>query len=356
VIRLLEWDEETYRPGGAAETRAQQLAIVEGMKHELLASDRLGDLIGAVGERAKRAPKLEAELRRLARLRRAAIALPATLVAAYAESRSYCLTAWERARQKNDFGVFAKPFGLLLTLLRERGMADASKRAHRAAAEGTIAAAQNGDHSAAALVELNCETDFVAKTPQFQALAEDLAQWVMNGSADAVSTDDVPADKQADIQQSISKTGENIQFRRGTKVASGDGVVEYYIHLGGKIGVLVQVDGAQTDEVRGLAKDLAMQVAAASPDYLSREDVPQDVIDREMEIYRTQGRNEGKKEEFLDRIAQGRLEKFYKDNCLVEQPFIKDPDKQIKALVAETGKAVGAELTVKRFIRYQLGQ
>jgi carboxypeptidase Taq len=123
VIRLLEWDEETYRPGGAAEARAQQLAIVEGMKHELLASDRLGDLIGAVGERAKRAPKLEAELRRLARLRRAAIALPASLVAAYAESRSYCLAAWERARHRNDFGVFAKPFGLLLTLLRERAQA-----------------------------------------------------------------------------------------------------------------------------------------------------------------------------------------------------------------------------------------
>ncbi len=93
------------------------------MKHELLASDRLGDLIGAVGERAKRAPKLQAELRRLARLRRAAIALPASLVGAYAESRSYCLAAWERARERNDFGVFAKPFGLLMTLLRERAQA-----------------------------------------------------------------------------------------------------------------------------------------------------------------------------------------------------------------------------------------
>jgi carboxypeptidase Taq len=123
VIRLLEWDEETYRPGGAAETRASQLAIVEGMKHELLASDRLGDLIGAVGERAKRAPRLAVELRRLARLRRVAIALPASLVAAYAESRSHCLAAWERARQKNDFGVFAKPFALLLSLLRERAQA-----------------------------------------------------------------------------------------------------------------------------------------------------------------------------------------------------------------------------------------
>lgn len=123
VIRLLEWDEETYRPGGAAETRASQLAIAEGLKHELLASDRLGDLIGALGERAKRAPRLTAELKRLARLRRVAIALPSSLVAAYAESRSHCLAAWERAREKNDFAAFAKPFALLLSLLRERAQA-----------------------------------------------------------------------------------------------------------------------------------------------------------------------------------------------------------------------------------------
>lgn len=247
-------------------------------------------------------------------------------------------------------------FEKAIDLLRERGQADASKRAHRATAEGTIAAAQAEDHSAAALIELNCETDFVAKTDQFRAIADDLAAWVLAGAAETVSPDDVPADKCTEIQDAISKTGENIQFRRGIKYTSDNGVVEYYIHLGGKIGVLVQVDGANTDAVRALAKDLAMQVAAASPDYLAREDVPADVIEREMEIYRTMARNEGKKEEFLDRIAQGRLEKFFKDNVLIEQPFIKDPDKAVKALVAETAKAAGAVLTVKRFVRYQLGQ
>lgn len=247
-------------------------------------------------------------------------------------------------------------FEKAINLLRERGLADASKRAHRATAEGTIATAQTDDHRAAALVELNCETDFVAKTDQFTAIAGSLAQWTLSQSAETVTMDDAPADKQADIQQAVAKTGENIQFRRGIKFASDSGAVESYIHLGGKIGVLVQVDGAQAEAVRALARDLAMQVAAASPDYLSREDVPQDVIDREMEIYRTQARNEGKKDEFLDRIATGRLEKFYKDNCLIEQPFIKDPDKPVKALVAEVAKTVGAELAVKRFVRYQLGQ
>ncbi|MHB0938905.1 MAG: translation elongation factor Ts [Armatimonadota bacterium] len=247
-------------------------------------------------------------------------------------------------------------FEKAVDLLRERGQADASKRAHRATAEGTIAAAQTENHGAAALVELNCETDFVAKTDQFKGIAGDLAAWALNHSADTVGPDDVPADKQTEIQGAISKTGENIQFRRGIKFASDNGVVEYYIHLGGKIGVLVQVDGANTDAVRALAKDLAMQVAAASPDYLTREDVPAEVIEREMEIYRTMARNEGKKDEFLDRIAEGRLEKFYKDNVLIEQPFIKDPDKTVKALVAETAKAAGAELAVKRFVRFQLGQ
>jgi len=120
VIRLLEWDEETYRPGAAADGRAAQLGVVEGLRHELLASDRLGDLVGAVTPRAARSPRLAAELRRLAILRRAAIALPARLVAAFAEARSHCLAAWERAREENDFEAFAKPFALLLTLIRER--------------------------------------------------------------------------------------------------------------------------------------------------------------------------------------------------------------------------------------------
>jgi len=120
VIRLLEWDEETYRPGGAADGRAAQLAVVEGLRHELLASDRLGDLVGAVASRAARSPRLRAELRRLAILRRAAIALPASLVAAFAEARSHCLAAWERARESDDFAVFAKPFAPLLKLIRER--------------------------------------------------------------------------------------------------------------------------------------------------------------------------------------------------------------------------------------------
>lgn len=243
-----------------------------------------------------------------------------------------------------------------VALLRERGEAEAGKRSIRATAEGVVATAQSDGHDIASMVEVNCETDFVAKTDQFQALAAQAAGWMLGQSIETIDAETVPEELQASITEAISKTGENIRFRRGIRFAADNGVVESYIHLGGKIGVLVQIDGCACEPVRALAKDLAMQVAAAVPEYLVREDVPADVIEREMEIYRNQGRQEGKKEEFLDRIASGRLEKFFKDNCLLEQLFIKDADKTIKVLITELSKLVGKELTVTRFVRYQLGQ
>lgn len=247
-------------------------------------------------------------------------------------------------------------FNKAIEILRERGQAEAAKRTHRVAAEGTIATAQAGDHSAAAMVEVNCETDFVAKTDQFKELTNKLSTWMLNQANETASEETLDDSLSSEIKNAVAKTGENMQFRRGIKFTSADGVVESYIHLGGKIGVLVQVDGARAEEVSGLAKDLAMQVAAASPEFLSREDIPQETIEKEMEIYRTQARNEGKREEFLDKIATGRLEKFFKDTCLLEQPFIKDPDKPVKDLVNEVAKNAGAPLAVKRFARFQLGQ
>jgi len=243
-----------------------------------------------------------------------------------------------------------------VALLREKGQAEAGKRTHRIAAEGSILSAQSEAHDAAALVELNCETDFVAKTDQFVGLAKAVAQWALAQTDATLAAECLPEPLSTEIKLAISKTGENLQFKRGVQFTSANGVVEAYLHLGGKIGVLVQVDGANNDVVRTLAKDLAMQVAAASPDFLTREDVPEETIEKEKEIYRQLARNEGKAEQFLDRIAEGRLEKFFKDTCLIEQAFVKDPDKQIKALLAEIAKAVGAPLTIKRFVRFQLGQ
>jgi elongation factor Ts len=243
-----------------------------------------------------------------------------------------------------------------IELLREKGQADASKRSGRSTAEGLIVTMQSECKCCASMIELNCETDFVAKNDEFKKVADEMAAFVLKGDKAELGADDLPEDKVAIITAAIAKTGENMNFRRGKKLASANGVVETYIHLGGKIGVLVQIDGAKGDVVAALAKDLAMQVAASSPEYLNRESVPESVIESEKEIYRNLARNEGKKEEFLDKIAIGRLDKFMKDNCLLEQVFIKDTDKQIKDIVADVSKAAGAPLSVAAFVRFQLGQ
>lgn len=142
---------------------------------------------------------------------------------------------------------------------------------------------------------------------------------------------------------------------------AAEGVIESYIHLGGKLGVLVEVNCetdfvARTPEFREFARDIAMQVAAANPQYLTREDVPAEVLNKEKEILRAQALNEGKPEKVVDRIVEGRLEKFYSENCLLEQPFIKDPDKKVRDLLAEKIARVGENIVIRRFVRFQLGE
>lgn len=142
---------------------------------------------------------------------------------------------------------------------------------------------------------------------------------------------------------------------------AAEGVIEAYIHLGGKLGVLVEVNCetdfvARTPEFREFARDIAMQVAAANPQYLRREDVPAEVLEKEKEILRAQALNEGKPEKVVDRIVEGRLEKFYSENCLLEQPFIKDPDKKVRDLLAEKIARIGENIVIRRFVRFQLGE
>jgi len=143
--------------------------------------------------------------------------------------------------------------------------------------------------------------------------------------------------------------------------ATNQGVVEAYIHAGGRIGSIVEVNCetdfvAKTDDFKGLSRDIAMQIAAMNPLYVQREDVPQEVLDRELEIYRTQGRNEKKPENIVERVATGKLEKFYQDVCLLEQTFIKDPGRTIKDLVLEISAKTGEKVTIRRFNRFHLGE
>jgi elongation factor Ts len=240
-------------------------------------------------------------------------------------------------------------------VLRERGLAKAGKREGRATSEGVIAISQAG--SAGGMVELGCETDFVARTDDFQALGTSLASAVAgDGSVSSVAAlleASVGGEKVADaISAAIAKLGENVVVKRVARIEAPGGQVGGYVHAGGKLGVIVGLagDGPERETV---AKDVAMHVAAAdpSPVAVSRDGIPPQLLEREREIYRGQALKEGKPEKVLDRIVDGKLNKFVAEICLVEQPFVKDPDKTVGDLLKGAG-----DLSVTAFERFKLGQ
>ncbi|OGR20557.1 MAG: translation elongation factor Ts [Deltaproteobacteria bacterium RIFOXYD2_FULL_66_9] len=248
--------------------------------------------------------------------------------------------------------------------LRKKGLAAAAKKSSRIASEGVVCAHVEGNSGA--LVEVNCETDFVARTDDFVALAKEIAALV-NAKAprDVDEALLLPAGGGGHLGEkmveAVAKIGEKISFRRFARLeppAGKSGIVVPYIHAGGKIGVLVAVSGADRSNAAAaaLAKDLAMQVAAANPTYVGRNDVPAAVIEREKSIYREQAKASGKPDKILDKIADGKLEKYFGDFCLVEQAFIKDPDRKVSQLLADAGKASGAAIAVCAFARFQVGE
>jgi elongation factor Ts len=223
------------------------------------------------------------------------------------------------------------------------------------------------DGAAGALVEVNCETDFVAKTADFQEFVREVAALVHARAprdVEAALALALPAGEGTlsdRLNGRVAKIGEKISFRRFARFALPAGVkglIVPYIHAGGKIGVLVELHGAGADnaEFAALGKDLAMQVAAANPAYVARENVPADVVNREKSIYREQAMAAGKPEKILDKIAEGKLEKFYGDFCLVEQAFIKDPDRKVKDLLKESSAKFGTAVRVAGFTRFQVGE
>jgi elongation factor Ts len=247
--------------------------------------------------------------------------------------------------------------------LRKKGLAAAAKKSSRIASEGVVCAHVDG--AAGSLVEVNCETDFVARTDDFAALAGEIAALV---NAEAPETVEAALELSSGgrrlgdkLAEKVGKIGEKISFRRFVRLdASGPepGMVVSYIHGGGKIGVLVAVTGADASNAAAVsaAKDLAMQVAAANPSWVGRGDVPAQVIEHEKSIYREQAKASGKPDKILDKIAEGKLEKYFSDFCLLEQPFIKDPDRKVKQYLAEAGKAAGAGIAVRSFARFQVGE
>jgi len=244
-------------------------------------------------------------------------------------------------------------------LLRERGLAKAGKREGRATSEGLIAIALAG--RAGGMVELGCETDFVARTDDFAALATSLARAVASNEAlgtpaalEDAAIDGVKAAER--IKAAIAKLGENVVLKRVARLAVPSGLVGGYVHAGGKLGVLVALRaGASTPTLEVLAKDLSMHVAAAdpSPVAVSREGVPAALLEKEREIYRKQALKEGKPEKVIDRIVDGKVAKFLSDVCLVDQAYVKDPDKTIGQLLKESGVA---DVAIAGFERFRLGQ
>lgn len=239
-------------------------------------------------------------------------------------------------------------------VLRERGLAKAGKREGRATSEGVIAISLSG--GTGGMVELGCETDFVARTDDFQALGASLAGAVAAdagiGSADALIEAQLDGQKVGDaVTAAIAKLGENVVVKRVARIEVAEGIVGGYVHAGGKLGVLVGVSGP-SDDRETVAKDIAMHVAAAdpSPVSVSRDGVSKELLDNEREVYRNQALKEGKPEKVLDRIVEGKLNKFVSDICLIEQPFVKDPDKSVGDLLK------AGDLTVTGFERFKLGQ
>jgi elongation factor Ts len=240
--------------------------------------------------------------------------------------------------------------------LRKKGLAAAAKKAGRAATEGIVAAVIAADGKSGALVEVNSETDFVAKTDKFQAFVADIANQVLvakPADIDALFAQDYVKEPgktvQAALNEAIAVIGENLQIRRFARFETS-GLIGSYIHAGGKIGVLVELAG--NGDLTVLAKDVAMHAAAAAPMYVRREEVAADVLEREKDIYRDKARQTGKPENIIEKIIEGQVNKFYGEICLIEQSFVKDPDKTIQQVL----KAAGADVTVNRFARFVLGE
>ncbi len=245
-------------------------------------------------------------------------------------------------------------FDKAIEFLRKKGAATAQKRAEKAAKEGVIVARVNEKNNNGLIVEINCETDFVAKSNDFVKFSEAVANTIQEKQPESV---DQLIDMQTPTNESIkallndlmAKVGEKIEIRRFNILNIENGSISAYTHMGNKIGVLVELSSGEN--VSQIGRDIAMQVAAMNPQYVSRDQVPNNVIQSELEIYRTQAKNEGKPEQVIERIANGKLEKYFQEVCLTEQIFIKDSGKTIRDILNEANN-----INLSRFVRYHLGE
>lgn len=275
------------------------------------------------------------------------MAISAKLVKELREKTGAGMMDCKKALQETDGDI-----DQAIDFLREKGMSKAAKKADRIAAEGLTHIEMNGN--TAVLLEVNCETDFVTKNDQFKQLLTELGKHIVENKPNTV--DEALQQKlhgegdtlETYIKSVIATIGEKISLRRFSVLTKTDNdAFGPYLHMGGQIGVLTLLEGT-TDET--VAKDIAMHVAAVSPRYVSRDDVAQEEVEHERELLKTQALNEGKPENIVEKMVEGRLGKYFQEICLLEQDFVKDPDQKVKKYVADQGASV------KTFIRYGVGE
>lgn len=249
-----------------------------------------------------------------------------------------------------------------IELLREKGLAKAAKKAGRIAAEGLVKVAMTPDHDVASIVEVNSETDFVAKNEEFVQFVDKLAGMALNAENDDMEAfrsmyfEDEGTVEDA-LKSKIAKIGENLNIRRFHKLNTPGVVYTSYIHGGGKIGVVVGIKtDASADEIETCAKDVAMQVASMSPKFVNDEQVDPGWLESETEIARQQLLNEGKPEELLERIIPGKIKAILKEVCLVDQKFVKNSDMTVAQYVESVAKEIGKPMTVVEMVRYEVGE
>lgn len=258
-----------------------------------------------------------------------------------------------------------------IKILREKGLARAAKKTSRIAAEGLIAIASNA--TSAAMVELNCETDFVSRNDDFKKLVDELAACALTYNASSgEDTSNIEGSSLKDhrlssgqtveqvITDKVATIGEKIDLRRFAILKGGD-AYGAYIHGGGSIGVVIEAklsdkSLASNSDVKSALRDVAMHTAASSPTFISESDIPSSWIESERGIFRTQVLASGKPENMVDKIVDGKMSKHKKDYCLLEQPFVKDPDKSVQGMLNELGKNVGGTITITKMVRFKVGE
>ena len=248
-----------------------------------------------------------------------------------------------------------------IEFLREKGLAAAAKKSGRIAAEGLVVSVKDDAKKVGVVLEVNAETDFVAKNEKFVNFVNDVALTIINENpADmdalmACKCANSETTVEEELREKILTIGENMKIRRFERM---EGDLVAYVHGGGRIGVMVQfnTDLADKAEFDAYAKDIAMQIAAVAPQYLNENEVPADVVAKEKEILTVQAMNEGKPANIAEKMVAGRIKKFFKDVCLVDQQFVKDSEKTVAAYTADTAKALGGSIEIVKFVRFEKGE